>query len=572
MGKINFKKNYLPFLLFLVISISICIPYIFSLHGLIPVDGWDLRIHLASVHESYINLISGNIGNVFTGINTVSFGGIGVPFSSFYPIFTFIPEIFFHAIFNNAWYGFLAFESMVLFLIFSSMYLVSLKLNLSKIGATISAIIYGFSPFVTTWMFFVYDIHSEIAMIFFPIIFYGVWSTVKGENDKYQYIIMGMTLTILTHVLSAIIASFMVLFICFYLIFVKDSYINKLNRFYLILKSAVLTFLLTSFWTIPLLQNLIITGKLNISRYINLKESAISPKGIIFGGNAFLSNSYASLFGIGIIGLISLILILINFKRFKFEYKYLFLGFILFFFISSKLFPWQLINDYVTLLQFPFRFTSIGFMFLAFVFGHCIDSMNVNLLTKLIILISFISIGMINSYKMIVTNRTSSAVISKTTENIGENNHGFMYVDNNQFEKINWLTDAQDYLPKKSEPIISKLYSKNIGEMNSNIKVKQISRESGFNFISYKIKVDQNVDKLDLPNVYYPGIHIYVDGEEVPIEQGSHGQIQIKVKKGYSNIELIYKRTLIKMLFEIVSLLTFIVSIYLFFKKLYNHN
>ncbi|KRN12934.1 hypothetical protein IV37_GL000566 [Fructilactobacillus fructivorans] len=547
-------------MLFGLLSILIVLPYF---HGGVVYNQFDLQFHISSIQENYLNVKNGNWTHILPDINTKTFGNFGYPNSLFYPIFTFLPEIFIHLIFKSAWISYLIFAIIANFLILLSMFILCRKLSISMIPSIIGSLIYEFSGFNQIWQFNNEDISQVMVLIFLPIAFYGVYQIILGNYKKWYILSIGMFLICMTHLVSLVMVSMFVLFLALYVLFTNFNLREKVVRIITLIISAVVTLLLSAFFLVLLLFNMHYVGNISVF-VIQLDKFAINLQNFFFNylPNNNLETNWTQLSGIGILGLVAIALICVAWKHLSREYRYLVLGLIIFSLLTTNLFPWNLFQNVMQFLQFPIRFMLIVSFLLAILGAKSTQIVLENNLLSSSKNFGIFFVILISSIGIIFT--------TSTTEYLKHS--GRQVLSTEEFEKVSPEWDTLDYLPQVSQPIRDDLFKHSIPKMNTKQKgLKQGEYLTSYDQVSYQLRSNKDLSSIRLPNIYYPGFHAYVNNKEVPIKVDKNKAINIPVRKGINNIDIVYKKTITQIVTLWISIIIWIVLIgWIVYKKLFN--
>jgi len=259
---------------------------------------------------------------------------------------------------------------LALFLSGIFMYQFVLKITKKKYIAILSAIIYLTFPYRTSEIY-IRDAQAEsLTFIFLPLIFNGLYELLFLENKKKFYLlfILGVVLLILTHLITTLFTAFLV--IIFLLINYKRVF-QKKNIIPLFISLGFIL-LLTSFYTVPLLEQKLFAN-------INIFSSNVASTIDSVSNNAlgisklfpFLNNKSSDgiVFFILIPTIMLLLFSIINYHKIKHEHKKIFLQFFILgsisLWMSTNLFPWKIVPDIFLYIQFPWRMLVFAIFFLS---------------------------------------------------------------------------------------------------------------------------------------------------------------------------------------------------------------
>ncbi len=527
--------------LFLVILAIISLISLLGLfHPGLPLthDGKD---HVARIANFYQNIQEGNLIPRWAGnLNW----GYGHPILEFlYPLPSYIATIF-HLI------GFSLIDSakivfgIGMFVSGVCMYL-WLAEFLSIPAAFIGGLLYIFTPYRFIEVYVRGDIGENLAFVFMPLTLFFIYRLYKRK--KIIYIILS-SLSFASLMLShnAIVLMYFpfIIFYSLYLIYLTKEKKNLLlNTFY----SLFLGFALSAFFWIPALlegkytlRNIVTAGEY-ASRYVSLQQLIYGPWN--FGGTGQFSVQ------IGIINWVILLLSLsTTFVLWKRKDKQLLLtaGLLLytlisiFLMLSQSQFVWKkimLLQNF----QFPWRFLAIP-LFTTSVLIAIVISVIPKKLYKISIIVFLVLILFFNKdywYAKGYFSQPDSFFTSiyNTTTDTGESSPI-------------WSVRFMEKKPRKQMELIA-------GKADSTLIQRNITKHV------YSVNARTTAGLRD-NTVYFPGWEVLQDGQEIPIQyQDPHnrGVITFAVSKGRHTITVVYKETKLRIIADIISLLSILFSI-----------
>lgn len=345
----------------------------------------DLIFHLTRIEAVLKEL---QLRNFPVRISSAWLGGYGYPASIYYgDILLYIPAIIrmFGFSINTAYKIFV-----VLINLFTSVISEVCFRNIFKKEkySFILAMVYSLASYRQLCMYVRAAVGEYCALMFLPLIALAVYRIYTDENNTWKenlinatILAIGMSGTILVHVLSAEMVFFALLLIC--IVLLKKTILRKTIRTYLL---AVLeTVLISAFFLVPFLDYYL-NVPVKINDVVNDKTaSAIQEYGANIGEFfAFFSNPYGgsetahiSPGPVLMIVFIVAVIICINRKATK-QIKILTVLSGVMLIISTNAFPWNnLTHDYklfglLSQIQFPFRFLGIAIILLTLLLGFII--------------------------------------------------------------------------------------------------------------------------------------------------------------------------------------------------------
>ena len=459
--------------------------------------------------------------------------GFGYPQFNFYSPLPYylmeIPVLFGGSILASVKLGFLA--SLVLSA--WSMYLLGSFLW-GKKGGVISALFYTYAPYRAVDIYVRGAMGEAWAFVFLPLI---LLFTLKPKSTiPLALSIAGL---FLTHNITVIMFSpFYVTFVLFF----RKNHGNDLKN---ILKSGILGFALSAFFTLPaFLEKNYTHVESVLMGYFNYLAHFVGV------GQLFLSTHWG--YGVSSLGELDgmslsvgvlhwsiplLVLILLFYLKKIEEFRkvliFVILGFLALFLIHPRS---QFIWDNVSLLsyiQFPWRFLGIAVFCFSLASGALIKLTN----RKLLMVITIFVILILMNGSFFKPER-------------------YVYItDGEKFSGDSWLKQQTisilDYLPAGAQhPPTSPASNgpKFSGEV--------ISGQKGTNWQTWELNVYDEDNKLELPLFYFPGWEVKVDGEPVKIDSANElGLITVDVPSGQHLVEARLKDTNLRLIANLVSLI-----------------
>lgn len=489
--------------------------------------------------------------------------GFGYPLFSFvYPLPFYIAEIF-HLI------GFSLINSVKLVfglsIPFSMFFMFKLLRNYLKEELSLAgAVLYVYAPYRALEMFVRGTIGEIVAFVFFPLIILSFIKLTSSKTSNKWIGIAGISTAalVLSHnIMAYMFIPFLIIFITARIIWISE---NKKLTTVGSLKGLFLGFLSSIYFWFPAITESKLMHYDTVfnfyDHYPTLKQF-ITPfwgYGASVPGNYDTMSFYMGLTGLFVV-LLGFILFLVKIKSFKKEEK-IFIGWGSLIFLVSvfmmnfrSAFLWETL-PLLPYFQFPWRFLAmITLVSPLFLIGFSKFSN-----TKFIKFISFtvvlMAIGLNFNY-------------FKTSEYLGRMDD--YYIDRYipvPVASEAYLKTSEEYLrlPKESDVRPDKNYPRVFTEDESvNLKIQEV------NALDAKIITNsENEFTFNYNKYYYPGWLAKIDGKLIEIIPGKpYGQISFVVPEGTHIVEVLYKESQTRLIFDIVSLVAIGVSVFLVFKR-----
>ncbi len=434
-----------------------------------------------------------------------------------------------------------------------------------NLGGFISAIVFLLAPYQATDSFVRGAISESLAINIIPWIFYFLTKYINVNKYKFL-LIFSLSSLLLTHNLTSLAISPVLLFYSFFLLFKNKSF-----NFKSIIKLSVIVLAsigISSFFLLPAIfeKNLVTVetmtqGYFNyIIHFATLNQLFISR---FWGYGASLWGPVDDMaFSVGLIQWL-LPLITIIFLLFKRKYKdqlplivlfFLVFLFSLFLTHNKSTFIWQLL-PFMPYFQFPWRFLSIAIFSASFVSGSIILLTNKKNKIFFVVIITIITILLnISYFKEDIWYPRITDIQKLTPEEVTKQSGAGL--------KDYWPKSGDNY-PESFAPNYPIILS---GEVDF-IKYYKNSRYSEGYFSVFSPKAI-----INLPIVYFPNWEFYLDDQKANFQINRNlGLIQFEVNQGQHHYELFFKNTIIRTIADYLSLTSlFIVLVWLFKDKTKN--
>lgn len=527
---ISKKKNIVLFLLVIAIISSITLFLISNMSR-----GHDLAFHLSRISAIKDNLKLGIVGGY---IYPNYLGGYGYGNGLFYPdLFLYIPAFF-------SYLGLSVITSYKLFLLLISfcsvgaMYICVKGISKNKKSALISSFIYGFASYRLIDMFTRAALGETLAFVFAPIIIYGMYEIIYGDYKKFYILTIGMSGLILSHLISTYLIGIVLVIMC--LVNIKKLFKEKKRILYLVL-AALATVCLTAYFIFPMLEQML-SGKFIFN---NLDETSKLLERSLPIWSIFIEFPYHVLRKLWIptgIGIGFIVLIYYYFKNFKNYDKFTHFCFItamIFLICATNIFPWNLFQNILSPIQFPWRFYFISVLLLSVGSGLMLSKSTKDINKRarvlfILFLIPVITISTVNFFE-------------KNIKEVGDYEISF-----------------GEYMPLSAD--------KNYILERKDVITTTYPLEHSFTRNGLELTINYNNNQgnnsLELPLLYYKGYKAISNDKELNVYQTNNGLVGVDINDEEGTIYVYYGGTKIQKLSKIVSIITMIVFvIYLRLRK-----
>lgn len=491
----------------------------------------------------HINRLHG-LSRVFT--NPIVFDNyhqVGNGVNYFYPWITFYPAELLSKILHSETRGIIVFLVIVTYLtFFIAYYSCKIYLNWNSKKSIIFSFLWTFSSYRGVNFFNRTDVGELLATIFIPLVLMSFISLLKDKKyENWIVLAIGMSLIMLSHILSTLIMIIVLLVV----MIMNFNCLKDIKIWINLIISAVATSLITMMYWLPMIQQ---QKYIEISRPFKaiLSDWALDMSDLI---NRSLNSNYL-LPNIGIVSVIVILLALINFNRLKEVDKKNIIVSLMFLWVCTKYFPWQLFQEtFFNYIQFPWRFIIVVTLFISILGTEWISKLNI----KYIFILGIIMC--VSHYAFVMGLPEKDTIKINNDESI---------------ERICKEYINQDYYPKAAIKNSKNIENKKFIFNNKNVSIKNKEIKA----TEYSFTILNNSEHkvtIDIPILYYLGMKASSNGKLIPTTVSKRGTISIDAEKGKSNIIVYSGYTRLAKLSQKVSLISsiiiLIVGVTSFYKK-----
>lgn len=436
-------------------------------------------------------------------------------------------------------------EILIIILSAITMYKLVKRISNDNYASMISSVAYISSTYFLCNIYTRNALAESLIFIFLPLIFYGLYELFFGNNRKFLILFtIGYIGLIFSHLVMAVFITIIILIIFMFNI----KYILKKDKITKLIISSVLILLITSPYTVPLLEHKIF-GNYSVFQD-NIMYTNETIKEETTGITDLLLVKYKKDDGIEVYIcyttlIAALLTVIFNKKIFKNKEKYIYKTLILLivisFLISSKYFPWDIMPSFLKMIQFPWRLCTVIIFATSILAGYMIKLIEPKY--KEIIAYTIIIFMIIFGYSVI-----PQETIYKP------------YRPENMF-----MGNQNEYLPKNTQNnlLYYKLRNQNIILKEGRASIKTTKNETPY--LKAEIELSSDLITIELPRLYYLGYQITLKDNKGKIKkidyyENKYGFIELNLEDN-GNIEVDYVGTAASKIANYISIITTMISI-----------
>ena len=517
-----------------------------SLLYVIPIAVFNKGLNGANL-SFHLNRLLGMEGIYASPINFKAFYGIGLGVNYFYPFLTYYPFFVLYRLFHSVFLGYYIYQYLLTILTFliayysiSNIMVNEDKENKKDFAGLLFATFYTFSLYRLDNIVIRFATGEFIAYAFIPLVFYGLYTILKGDYRKWYILSIGMSLVAYSHLISLLLTALLVglIFIITFL-FVNSK------------KERLLSFIVATLSTISIFAfQLVLMGEQSLSNAIvkpqgvNLNATAHSLKDLLLNLN--FENNYTLP---GFLIIFCLIVSLIGvFKLQKYDILIFVLTLILIVF-ESPLIHWPENSEHiVSSIQFIWRLNNFITLFTAYLASKVFVSLSLRKEWLIAVLIGVI--GLTTFFSVSQAQKTTKG--PQTTFNNMPKEELLPVVTNGDYHATDYMlstdgsiSDYDAFQRKLRHEVISL-------KDNQIVKTKIL-----FNSLKTKLIIDSDKKlTVSLPFYAYKGISVDLDGSITDFSKAPDAGVKISVPEGKHEIGISYHYTILAKIFFVISLVS----------------
>ncbi|MFV0479569.1 MAG: hypothetical protein ACK5LZ_03235 [Anaerorhabdus sp.] len=484
--------------------------------------GDDLKYHLGRAEHWYNMLQSGSFYS-YGNFSTSPY--VGVIVDVFYPFITYIPLAFIRYFLVSpvlSWYVYWTIISWITLLI---CYYAGCQIWKRKGVAILFSLFYFFAEYHLFNLFIRAAVGETLAMTFMPLVILGIYKLIQQEKGAWIPLSLGMTFIAYSHILSTMIV------IPFLFILCALNYRKILNKEVLLqlVKAVGLFFLLTAAVIFPMVEQFAHFGVLSVIYEPELVESSSSLVKVVI---ASFRNTIIH-FSLGTMVMVVMAISPFFIRKCSLFIKQLIvMVWILLLFMT--LMDFSLLQDTVfAQIQFIWRFNIIISLFATFIFAEIVGIILDQFKSRKVILQAIAGVGI-----LIVG---TISIVRMHNYFIEDPYLPPVYTDENWDDMLANL-QMIDYFPSDANYRLIEISAMNV--LNSP-GIHSSSYRAENNEIIFTVESDKS-GYVDTFVVYYLGLVVRSDGEEVDYRVGYRGTVQLFPTKENQTFTISHELTTIQ--------------------------
>lgn len=514
-------------ILLIVMLISVCLVLLpYTKEGLFVGD--DVEFHLGRI-QALADSLQNKEFPVKIYADMAQTYGYGAGF--FYPsFFIYIPAVFI-LLGMDLFCSYKIFILLMTVLLFVVTYYSFKYITQETNSALIGTVLVVTARIVSINLFNRFAIGEYLGYIFLPLVVAGLYDLSDKDFQKPWLLFLGFFGVMNTHIITALIA---IVYAVVYFVFTIRK--MTLRKFLKLLLVAILTVLVTSFFWAPMLEQM----NSQVFKYTKPWNSIENESYDLYDS---FSNSIRS-FGLMFTILFPVLIYAIFDKRISKKAKCFILGTCLLILIMITPAFWELLKDFVQVIQFKWRLLGLGSVLMAISLAivlkeyGIIYEIKIERILALIVILSVFIVIVFNNGDMVTRHGKA-----EDYENI-RYNKGVLGI-------------GCEYLPIETD--YSKFDAKNKASDEDGNTIEIVKRN-----LQSEFKVTKDVEYVELPYIYYYGyVGNIVDGEgnvePIEIDKTDNGQIKAITNGKDGHVFVWYHGTKIQKISYLVSAFTFVV-------------
>ena len=542
--KIIAHRKLIDIFVIIFVGTFLCIPLL----GNVDVYKDDGIQHIARAFGTSLEIKESFFPNVISNFAN----GFGYSWNLFYGSLTSYSLVIISLLTGNFINAYKIFVYICLFLSGITMYKFMHSLTKNNNASILASILYMTFPYHLTDLYIRNALGEYVSFVFIPLVFLGIYNLFYTDDKlKSPALTIGACGLILTHNISTVlVAFFAMLFVAMNITKLNDKKIKKA-----FILNVVFIILLTALYWVPLLETLLFADyQVYEDGMMATKESFLESR-LDFTQLFVTRNDGSFVFELGPHFMIMFAISLIGFRKTKHRLKeihiFCVVSAILSIWMSTKLFPWGLFPEEISIIQFSWRLLMMSGFFLSTVCALNVFALIKNFNVKDVLVISVISILYVCAFVGYVVYDDGIKDINTYTLGV---------LTGKEYEVIAG-TAKGEYLPTKAYDNRFYLASRDndVFTLEGKAVIEDIKKD-GTNLTAKIETFDAEYTLFELPYLYYPGYTVRFDGTILDCVETENGFIGFFIpQKDKGTLEVEYTGTKAMGISLLISCITLIV-------------
>ena len=550
--KILKNRNLIDVAIIILVAIILGIPLLNSNTDIYHDDGIQ---HIARAYGTFLNMQKNDgIQNIISSFSN----NFGYSWNLFYGPISCFGIIGINFITNNFLIAYKFFTIVCLMLSGYFMYKFISNFSRNNNVALLSGILYMTFPYHLTDLYIRNALGEFTSFVFIPLVFLGLYNLFYTTENHY-YITIGAVGLILTHNISTIIVAFFaLLYFVVNLPKIEETRVKKGLTF-----NVIFILLITSFFWIPFLEAQIVSRYQVYESGMMATSESVANHGLNITQLFVTKNDGSFVFELGPHMIIMLAFSLMAFRKMKPElketYGFFLISGLLTLWMSTKYFPWKILPQELSFIQFPWRMLMMSAFFLSIVAALNMYILIKNFKFKDVAIISAISLCYIAFFVKFIP-------YSENVVNISECELG--KISGREIEVSAGL-GKEEYLPVNAYN--NRFY---IATRSDNIEIIEgkgvVNNEvkNGTHYTAQLQVLEADYAIFELPYIYYPGYEVRIDGMITNSFETPNGFVGfVMLKDDYGDLEVNYTGTNAMKISRMITILSSIIFAIYVLKK-----
>lgn len=535
------KNKFLPYIIIIMLGILICMP----LFRMTLNKYNEFRIHIGRV-VSIREVLKDGIFPPY--ISYKHMNNFGYALNIFYGVLTTYIPILISLITGSCILALKLFTILVVILSGITMYKFAYEITNRKLPSLITALVYMAAPYKFCDIYSRNAVGEYTAFVFIPMVFQGIYQLLNDNKKGNYYLVIGASLLVLSHTITTI---YTVIFAILFLLFNFKKLKNKTVWKYFII-DGLLIIILTAFYMVPILEHKM------AAKYVIYDEDRMGTSGVYVYTDEntnnplqwFMLETRTGLnFSFGVVITILIISTIFTYKhldkKLKDIYGTCWILSIISLIMCTKIFPWMIMPQFLTIIQFAWRINGFFILFISIVCG-----INAWILTEKVLKNDYAIPIFIIITIFIMSGISGFNYATKNYSRESEDKFEEKIIDASSIGPFNI---NRDYMPLRALDNIQYLQQrKNISIlMDGNAIIENESK----NKLHDEFEVSKvNNAKIELPYLYYCGYTVKLNGKEIKNHESKNGFVEVEINEN-GKIEVDYTGTKIEKAGMIISAL-----------------